>query len=51
MSPARVVLELDWQADLCTANGLLHGGSVMALADACGGACAFANLPEGAAGT
>ena len=50
-TPERVVLELDWRADLCTMNGLLHGGAVMALADAAGGACAFANLPPGAAGT
>ncbi len=47
----RVVLHLDWQADLCTSGGLLHGGAVMALADSAGGACAFLNLPEGATGT
>jgi uncharacterized protein (TIGR00369 family) len=29
----------------------LHGGTVMALADSAGGACAFLNLPPGAAGT
>jgi 1,4-dihydroxy-2-naphthoyl-CoA hydrolase len=46
-----VELELDWAPALCTAAGLLHGGAVMALADSAGGACAFANLPEGAAGT
>lgn len=46
-----VELELDWAAELCTAAGLLHGGALMALADAAGGACAFANLPDGAAGT
>jgi uncharacterized protein (TIGR00369 family) len=50
-SPDRVVLELDWREDLCTSNGLLHGGVIMALADAAGGACAFANLPDGAVGT
>jgi uncharacterized protein (TIGR00369 family) len=50
-APERVVLELDWREDLCTSNGLLHGGALMALADAAGGACAFANLPEGAVGT
>lgn len=48
---ARVVLELPWQAELCTTGGLLHGGALMALADAAGGACAFLNLPAGAAGT
>lgn len=46
-----VYVELDWAEHLCTAGGLLHGGVVMALADAAGGALAFANLPEGANGT
>ena len=40
-----------WQADRCTSGDALHGGVIMALADTCGGACAFANLPEGAIGT
>ena len=47
----RVVAHLEWRPDLCTSGGLLHGGAVMALADAAGGACAFLNLPEGATGT
>jgi 1,4-dihydroxy-2-naphthoyl-CoA hydrolase len=42
---------LDWAPGLCTVNGLLHGGAVMALADSTGGACAFLNLPEQAQGT
>jgi uncharacterized protein (TIGR00369 family) len=46
-----VEVELDWTESLCTAGGLLHGGALMALADAAGGACAFANLPDGAVGT
>jgi uncharacterized protein (TIGR00369 family) len=46
-----VVLHLDWQPDLCTSGGLLHGGALMALADSAGAAAAFLNLPEGAAGT
>lgn len=50
-SADQVIAELGWQADLCTACGLLHGGTVMALADASGGACAFLNLPHGAVGT
>ena len=50
-TPQRVVLEIDWVENLCTSNGMLHGGVVMALADSAGGACAFANLPTGAAGT
>ena len=36
---------------LTTTGGALHGGVIMALADACGGMCAFFNLPEGATGT
>jgi uncharacterized protein (TIGR00369 family) len=49
--PERVVLSLDWAPSLCTANGILHGGVIMALADSAGGACAMLNLPEGATGT
>ena len=48
---AAVALTLDWSPALCTSNGLLHGGVVMALADSAGGACASLNLPDGAAGT
>lgn len=51
LTPERVVLTMPWRDDLCTSGALLHGGAVMALADAAGGACAFANLPEGAVGT
>jgi uncharacterized protein (TIGR00369 family) len=39
---------LDWQEDLCTAGGVLHGGAVMTLADSLGAVCAYLNLPEGA---
>jgi 1,4-dihydroxy-2-naphthoyl-CoA hydrolase len=42
---------LAWQERLCTAGGVLHGGALMALADATGGFCAYLNLPDGAAGT
>jgi uncharacterized protein (TIGR00369 family) len=47
----RVVLHLEWQPQLCTSAGLLHGGALMALADSAGAACAFVNLPDGATGT
>ena len=50
-APDRVVLHLDWQPSLCTGGGVLHGGVLMALADSSGAACAFLNLPQGAAGT
>ncbi len=46
-----VELEMDWDESLCTSGGLLHGGALMSLADAAGGACAAANLPSGAVGT
>jgi uncharacterized protein (TIGR00369 family) len=42
---------LAWSPERCTAGGLMHGGALMALADTCGGACAFLNLPNGAIGT
>ena len=48
---AEVRLCLTWAANLCTSNGILHGGTIMALADSAGGGCAFLNLPDGAAGT
>jgi uncharacterized protein (TIGR00369 family) len=51
LDAAAVVLELDWSDPPTTAGGLMHGGTVMALADAAGGYCAFANLPDGATGT
>lgn len=46
-----VRLRLGWAESLCTTGGVLHGGVLMSLADSAGAACAFANLPEGAAGT
>ncbi|TMD16914.1 MAG: PaaI family thioesterase [Chloroflexi bacterium] len=50
-SPDEVALSMDWSPSLCTANGILHGGVIMALADSAGAACAMLNLPEGASGT
>jgi uncharacterized protein (TIGR00369 family) len=51
VAPAEVRLRLQWDAGRCTAGGMLHGGALMALADAAGGLCASLNLPEGASGT
>jgi uncharacterized protein (TIGR00369 family) len=34
--------------DLCTAGGILHGGAIMAFADALGAIGAYLNLEEGA---
>jgi 1,4-dihydroxy-2-naphthoyl-CoA hydrolase len=42
---------MDWAPEKCTANGVLHGGALMAFADTLGGVCAFLNLPEGATTT
>ena len=50
-TPEAVVVSMSWKPELCTSNGLLHGGAIMALADSAAGACAFSNLPEGAIGT
>ena len=50
-TPELVRGTLEFAPERCTAGALLHGGAVMALADSCGGVCAFLNLPEGAIGT
>jgi 1,4-dihydroxy-2-naphthoyl-CoA hydrolase len=50
-APEEVALSLDWAPALCTTNGILHGGVIMALADSAGAACALLNLPTGASGT
>jgi uncharacterized protein (TIGR00369 family) len=42
---------LEWAAQLTTTGNSMHGGAIMALADTCGGVCAYLNLPEGASGT
>ncbi len=49
--PDEVGLTLDWTPELCTSNGVLHGGALMALADSAGAGIAFLNLPDGATGT
>jgi uncharacterized protein (TIGR00369 family) len=47
-TPEEATGRLAWREDLCTTGGLLHGGTLMALADSLGGVCAFLNLPPGA---
>ena len=42
---------MDWAPSLCTVDGILHGGVIMALADSAGGACALLNLPQDSSGT
>ena len=49
--PDEVRARLAWEERLCTAAGMMHGGALMAFADAVGGFCAFLNLPDGAGGT
>ena len=43
--------EITVREDLCTTGGIMHGGAIMAFADALGALGAFASLPEGAKGT
>jgi uncharacterized protein (TIGR00369 family) len=43
--------EITVREDLCTAGGIMHGGAIMAFADALGAVGAVASLPEGAGGT
>jgi uncharacterized protein (TIGR00369 family) len=50
-APELVRGRLAWAPERCTTAGVMHGGAIMALADTCGGVCAFLNLPEGATGT
>jgi 1,4-dihydroxy-2-naphthoyl-CoA hydrolase len=50
-SPDEVRARIPWSEDRCTAGGVLHGGVLIGLADACGGTVAFLNLPEDANGT
>lgn len=42
---------LEWAPNRTTTGDVMHGGAIMALADTCGGVCAYLNLPEGAQGT
>jgi 1,4-dihydroxy-2-naphthoyl-CoA hydrolase len=49
--PDEVHVRLNWSVDLCTSNGVLHGGVIMAMADTAGGICAYRNIPPGASGT
>jgi uncharacterized protein (TIGR00369 family) len=44
----RTTGSLAWAPDRCTTGGLLHGGTIMSLADSVGAVCAYLNLPAGA---
>jgi len=47
--PERVVAEIEIRDHLRTVRGPVHGGTLMALADAVGGTATLINLPEGMA--
>lgn len=47
-TPERVEGRLAYSLEKCTADGVLHGGALMAMADDFGGVCAYLNLPRGA---
>ena len=49
--PDRIVGRLLVRPDLCTAGHIMHGGAIMAFADALGAIGAVMNLPAGAKGT
>ncbi|MGH8689005.1 MAG: PaaI family thioesterase [Burkholderiales bacterium] len=48
VTPDKVMATLEVRADLCTAGGVLHGGSIMAFADTLGAVGTVANLAPGA---
>jgi len=47
-TPERVVATMKVRPDLCTTGESVHGGALMAFADALGGVGTFMNLPQGA---
>jgi uncharacterized protein (TIGR00369 family) len=46
--PEKVLARAQWAMERCTSGGMLHGGYLMAVADAAGAGCASLNLPQGA---
>jgi len=50
-STESVAIGGNWKAEHCGIGGVLHGGYLMALADAAGATLAFLNLPDGATTT
>ncbi|HWE34630.1 MAG TPA: PaaI family thioesterase [Solirubrobacteraceae bacterium] len=50
-TPELVRARLPYSPERCTLGAIIHGGAMMALADDCGGLCAFLNMPSGASGT
>ncbi|MEM1191164.1 MAG: PaaI family thioesterase [Pseudomonadota bacterium] len=50
-TPERVNATLTVTEELCTVGNAVHGGALMAFADAVGAIGAYLNLPDGATGT
>ena len=50
-TPDKITGQLEVRPDLCTSGGIMHGGAIMAFADAMGAIGAYITLPEGAKGT
>ena len=50
-APEEVRGAMRWRPELCTVEGVLHGGALMSFADTLGAVCAFLNLPEGSTTT
>ncbi len=48
VSPERVTASLRVRPELCTLDGILHGGAIMAFADTLGAFGAVLHLPDGA---
>ena len=51
LDPDCVRGRLAWAPNRTTTGDVMHGGAIMALADTCGGVCAYLNVPDGAQGT
>jgi uncharacterized protein (TIGR00369 family) len=49
--PDEVRGQLAWSPERTTTGDIMHGGAIMALADTCGGVCAYLNLPPDAEAT
>ncbi len=47
LAPERVLAELTVRPDLCTADGTIHGGAIMAFADTLGAVGTVINRPAG----
>lgn len=50
-TPEKLLGQIEVRPELCTSGGIMHGGAIMAFADAMGAIGAFITLPEGAKGT